>query len=110
MEVTLHPTDLLRADHQNVLKKLRDLEPVLDDLDQPDAVMSTLRELGAFFRRDIWAHCWKEEDVLFSEIIQHSPQKEGLLGQMLADHGELRRANERLQRGVDSYVRNPSNG
>jgi len=50
MEVTLHPTDLLRADHQNVLKKLRDLEPVLDDLDQPDAVMSTLRELGAFFR------------------------------------------------------------
>ena len=110
MEVTVHPTDLLRADHQNVLKKLNDLEQVLEALDQPDAVVSTLRELAAFFQRDIWAHCWKEEDVLFSEIKRQNSQKESLLGQMLADHGELRKANERLQRGVDSYLRNPSNG
>ena len=110
MEVTLHPIDLLRAEHENVLEKLSDLERVIDILDQPDVAMSDLRELGALFKTGIWAHLRKEEDVLFPEIKRYAPRKEGSIGQMLVEHNDFRTANDRFQRGVRRYLEDPSDG
>ena len=110
MEATLHPTDLLRAEHQNVLAKLSDLERVIDILDQPDEAMSDLRELGDLIRTGIWTHIRKEEDVLFPEIKRYARRKESPIGQMLVEHQDFRKANERFQRGMSRYLADPSDG
>lgn len=110
MEVNSRPTDLLRADHQDVLKKLDHLARVINGLDEPDAVTSGLKELGAFFKTEIWTHFAKEEDALFPEMEQFIPREAGPIGQMLIEHEDLRETNERFQRGVDGYLRDPSDG
>jgi hemerythrin-like domain-containing protein len=109
MEVTSRPTDLLKADHQEVLKKLDDLERVITGLHEPDAIMSDLKELGAFFKTEIWTHFTKEEDALFPEMKKFIPGG-GPIGQMLIEHEQLREANERFQSGVQGYLKDPSNG
>ena len=77
MEATLHPTELLRADHQHVLSKLNDLAGVIEALDEPDAVASDLKELGSFFKTEVWGHVWKEEDALVPEIKRFPPRDGG---------------------------------
>ena len=109
MEVTSRSTDLLKADHQDVLKKLDDLERVIGGLNEPDAIRSDLKELGAFFRTEIWTHFTKEEDALFPEMKKFLPGG-GPIGQMLIEHEHLREANERFQSGVDGYLRDPNDG
>ena len=107
METSLHPTELLRADHRIVLDKLSNLEYIIDTLDQPDTAVSRLRELGAFFKTEIWAHIWKEEDALFPAIAQPTLRREDPMGQILIEHRDLRKANERFQRGVEGYLCDP---
>jgi hemerythrin-like domain-containing protein len=109
MEVTLRSTELLRADHQSVLEKLDVLECVIDGLGEPEAVVADLKELGAFFRTGIWTLIWKEEDALFPEIKQFVSRENSPIKQMLLEHAELRRANERFQRGVNAYLGDPGN-
>jgi hemerythrin-like domain-containing protein len=107
MEATMHPTDLLRADHQRVLSKLDDMERVVEALAEPKAVLNDLQELRTFFGRDIWALVWKEEDALFPEIVRSARREDGLIGQMFIDHKRLRGANERFKCGVDGYFKEP---
>ena len=109
MEVTLRSTELLRADHQRVLEKLDILERVIDRLGEPGAVVADLKELGAFFRAGIWTLVWKEEDALFPKIKQFVTRESSPIKQMLLEHAELRRANERFQTGVDAYSGDPGN-
>ena len=107
MEATLRSTDLLQADHQLVLQQLNDLDRVLGVLVRSEDVLSELRALGSFFRKEIWALIWKEEDALFPEIARHADS--GSIEQMRVDHSDLRQANERFQAGVDSYLEEPGN-
>ena len=109
METSVHPTDLLRADHRNVLDKLSNLEYIIDILDQPDTAVSRLRDLGAFFKTGLWAHIWKEEDAFFPAIKQPALRKKDPIGQMLIEHKDLRKADERFQRDVAGYLRDPGN-
>ena len=107
MGVTSPPTDLLRVDHQDVLKKLDDLERVINSLDEPNAVLSDLKKLGAFFKTEIWTHFSKEEEALFPEIEQFVPREEGPTGQMFVEHEDLRETNGRFQKGVNRYLKDP---
>lgn len=107
MEATLRPTDLLKADHQDVLAKLQDLRRVIDGLDEPDAILSDLKELGSFFETEIWTHFAKEEQALFPEIERFLPREKGPTGQMLREHEDLRKTNERFQSGVAGYLEDP---
>jgi hemerythrin-like domain-containing protein len=109
MEATVHPTDLLRADHRLVMSKLHDLERVIGALTEPETVWSELKRLGSFFRRDIWALVWKEEDALFPEVVRSAPREQGAIRRFSVNHESLRGSNERFQNGLDGYLRDPGN-
>jgi hemerythrin-like domain-containing protein len=108
MEATAHPTELLRADHRELLVKLSDLERVIDALNEPERVMPDLRRLSSFLKTELWTHVWKEEDALFPEIVRLSLWDGRPVEQMVTEHQDLRSANERFQRGVDLYLGDPS--
>lgn len=107
MEATTYPTDVLRADHREVLDKLDEMERVSEALSEPVTVLDELQALRSFFRRDIWALVWKEEDALFPELGRAAAREDGPLGQVRTDHKRLRGANERFQSGLDGYLRAP---
>jgi hemerythrin-like domain-containing protein len=92
-----------------VLSKLQRLERAIDGLDEPDAVLSDLEELGTFFRTWMWALVWKEEDALFLEMVPCSAWQGGAIGEMRSQHAHLRVANERFQKGVGTYLADPGN-
>jgi hemerythrin-like domain-containing protein len=73
-------------------------------------VASDLRELGEFFKTEIWDHFQKEEEALFPEIEKFLPREKGPTGQMLREHEDLRETNERFQRGIACYLADPRDG
>ncbi len=107
MEMTLRSTELLRADHQDVLIKLDALQRAIDARDGLEAMTPVIKELGTFFRTEIWTLVWKEEDALFPEIRPFVPREEDSIAQMRLEHAELRGANERFQSAVDAHLANP---
>ncbi len=109
METTMNLTDLLKTDYRNVLTKLDDMERVIGILTEPKTVLADLERLGDFFRQDIWYLIWKEEDVLFPEIIRADPQKSGPTKHVFVDYKNLRELNERFQNGVNGYLKEPGN-
>ena len=109
MEATMHLTDLLTADYENVLHKLDDMERVIEALAEPKTALPDLETLGNFFRRDIWALVWKEENALFPELVRSASWESGPIGRMFVGHKNLRGLNERFQSGVDGYLKEPGN-
>ncbi|MBM3241820.1 hypothetical protein FJZ31_36580 [Candidatus Poribacteria bacterium] len=107
-QVVQRSTKPLSNDHKMVLKKLDDFEKVISKLDKPDAIMPTLKELGIFFKGEIWIHFAKEEDVLFPEMEKFMPVEGGPIGVMLLEHEELRKVNDEFQKGLEAYVKNPN--
>ncbi|MDP2729541.1 MAG: nitroreductase family protein [Dehalococcoidales bacterium] len=98
------PTDLLKEDHQNVLKKLDSLDEMIGNLDQKDKVAAPLKEVSSFFQTDFWVHFDKEEQALFPELEKFIPRESGPLGVMLAEHEDLRKTNADFQRTVSEYL------
>jgi iron-sulfur cluster repair protein YtfE (RIC family) len=109
MEATTYPTNVIRAGHRRVLSKLDEMERISQALGEPVTVLGELQALRSFFRRDIWALVWKEEDALFPELGRSAARDDGPIGQMRADHKRLRGANERFQSGVSGYLQAPGN-
>lgn len=106
-KVVQRSTKPLSDDHKMVLKKLDDFEEVVSNLDKPNTIMPTLKELGTFFKGEIWIHFAKEEDALFPEMEKFMPIEGGPIGVMLLEHQELRRTNDEFQKGLEVYVKNP---
>jgi len=106
--VVQRSTKPLSDDHQMVLKKLDDFEEVINNLGKP-TIMPTLKELGTFFKGEIWIHFAKEEDALFPEMAKFMPIEGGPIGVMLLEHEELREANDEFQKGLEVYIKNPDN-
>ena len=100
------PTDMLKEEHQHVLKKLDTLEQIISALGKKEAISDELRELASFFKTDFWVHFTKEEEALFPEIEQFMPREGGPTGMMLIEHEDLRNTNKGLQRAVDEYLSN----
>lgn len=104
--VVQRSTKPLSDDHKMVLKKLDDFEEVISNLDKPSTIMPTLKELGTFFKGEIWIHFAKEEDALFPEMAKFMPIEGGPIGVMLLEHEELRKANDEFQKGLEVYLKN----
>jgi hemerythrin-like domain-containing protein len=102
-------TEILREEHENVLKKLDALEKVISNLDKKAEISAELKELASFFKTDFWVHFAKEEEALFPEIENFIPREGGPTGVMLIDHEDLRATNEQIQGAVDEYLREIDN-
>ncbi len=103
------PTEMLKEDHQHVLKKLDDLEEITHQLDKKGQVSAKLKELAAFFKTEFWVHFTKEEEALFPEIEKFIPRESGPIGVMLIEHEDLRNTNSRLQPAIASYLKDGDN-
>lgn len=98
------PTEILRAEHENVLQKLDALEEVINYLEKKEAVSTRLKELASFFDTDFLVHFSKEEDALFPELEMFIPREHGPVGVMLIEHEELKKTNAEFQRGLSEYL------
>lgn len=104
MKISQKPTDILKNEHKEVLKKLDALEDVFRRLDDKEAVTSQLEELTSFFNTDFWIHFSKEEEALFPEIEKFIPREGGPTGMMLIEHEDLRNTNVEIQKAVSQYL------
>jgi hemerythrin-like domain-containing protein len=98
------PAGILKEEHAAVLVKLATLEDLLGRLDDRDAVVPQLAELGAFFARDFWLHFDKEEYALFVELGRYVPRHAGPLQMMLDEHVELRNSHEVFNEALTDYL------
>ncbi len=98
------PTELLSDEHKAVLKKLTAMETVLGNLDQKEQVSASLKELTAFFKTDFWLHFDKEEEALFPEMETFISRNDGPIAVMLAEHEDLRKTNETIQKAALDYL------
>ncbi|MBI4332344.1 MAG: hemerythrin domain-containing protein [Chloroflexi bacterium] len=98
------PTQILKDEHQDVLRKLGELETIFRRLDKKEEVAAPLKEHAAFFETDFWVHFSKEEDALFPELEKFIPRDMGPIGVMLVEHEELRKTNAELQRLIPGYL------
>lgn len=103
------PTEMLKEDHQHVLKKLDDMEEITHHLDKKGEVSAKLKELAAFFETEFWVHFTKEEEALFPEIEKFIPRESGPIGMMLIEHEDLRKTNSQLQPAFAAYLRDSDN-
>ena len=110
MKATLRSTQLIRADQKDVLSKLDALQRAIDARGKPEVTTAVIQESGAFFRTDMWALVWKEEDALLPAVRSFLPQEAGIIKQIHLEHAEIRGANDRFQAAVAAYLANPSDG
>lgn len=103
------PTDILKEEHENVLRKLDDLEKVIGHLNKREEITTPLRELASFFETDFWTHFAKEEEALFPELEKFIPRESGPIGIMLAEHDDLRNTNAEIQRAAHEYLDGSNN-
>ena len=107
--MAVRPTDILKAEHQDVLQKLDTLADVINRLHEKAAIAAPLKDLTTFFNTDFWTHFAKEEEALFPELEKFIPRDAGPLGVMLAEHEDLRRTNAEIQRVTGDYLRDSDN-
>ncbi len=103
------PTEILKEEHENVLKKLDALEETISHLDKKEEISAKLGELASFFKTDFWIHFAKEEEALFPEIERFIPREGGPTGMMLIEHEDLRNTNTEIQPAIDRYLRDSDN-
>ncbi len=103
------PTEILKEEHEHVLRKLEALEEVISHLDKKEEISAKLKELGSFFETDFWVHFSKEEEALFPEIERFIPREGGPTGMMLIEHEDLRNTNAKLQPVIEEYLRDSTN-
>jgi iron-sulfur cluster repair protein YtfE (RIC family) len=110
MKESLRSTQLLRADQQDVLLKLDALQRAIGAHSGPAEMIPVVEELGAFFRTEIWALVWKEEDALFPAVRPFVPREQDAIAQMCLEHAELRKANDRFQSAISALRAGTGNG
>lgn len=104
MTIAQSPIEVLKNEHQAVLKKLESLENNFNRLDEREAISAELTELISFFDTDFWIHFTKEEEALFPEMEGFMPRESGPIRVMLLEHEELRGTNDKLQLAVREYL------
>ena len=108
MEATLRSTRFIRADQKDVLGRLDTFKRAIDAHDRPEAMAPIVEEMGAFFRTNLWALVWKEEDALLPAVRSFIPQEASIVAQIRREHAELRKFNDRFQDAVHAYLATPS--
>jgi len=100
---TKKPTEMLKDEHQAVLKKLAAFEKIIGRLDKRED-LAELKELAAFFQTEFWGHFDKEEQALFPEFDSFMPHGAGPIAVMLEEHRVLRDTNEVMQEAIGRYL------
>ena len=100
---TKKPTEMLKDEHQAVLKKLTALEGIFGRLDKRQD-NAELKELAAFFETEFWGHFDKEEKALFPEFDSFMPHGAGPIAVMLEEHVVLRDTNDAMQEAIKEYL------
>ncbi|OGO22780.1 MAG: hypothetical protein A2Z28_01080 [Chloroflexi bacterium RBG_16_51_9] len=100
---TKKPTEMLKDEHQAVLKKLTALEGIIGQLDKRGD-LAELKELAAFFETEFWGHFDKEEKALFPEFDSFMPHGAGPIAVMLQEHVVLRDTNDVMQEAIKRYL------
>src|SRR3972149_1431779 len=100
---TKKPTEMLKDEHQAVLKKLTALEGIIGRLDKR-VDLPELKELAAFFESEFWGHFDKEEKALFPEFDSFMPHGAGPIAVMLQEHVVLRDTNDVMQEAIKRYL------
>lgn len=90
-------TDILIADHNQVLRQLDKLDESLDNLDIDTRSRNEIIEIAEFIKDEVKMHFLNEEKVLFPLLESVPGMKEGPLKMMNVEHEEFRKNNERLQ-------------
>lgn len=101
---TKKPTEMLKDEHQAVLKKLTALEGDINRLDKREEISAELKELAAFFETEFWTYFDKEEMALFPEFDSFMPHGAGPLTVMMEEHRVLRNTNEVMQEAIARYL------
>lgn len=101
---TKKPTEMLKDEHQAVLKKLTALEGIFGRLDKRGD-LAELKEMAAFFETEFWGHFDKEEKALFPEFDSFMPHGAGPIAVMLQEHIVLRDTNDVMQEAIKRYLK-----
>ena len=104
IETTKKPTEMLKDEHQAVLKKLVALEGIIGRLDARKD-LEELGELAAFFKTEFWGHFDKEEQALFPEFDSFMPHGAGPIAVMMEEHRVLRDTNDVMQEAIARYIK-----
>ncbi len=92
-----NPTDILRKEHDKVLKILDDLEKNLESGDTNQAKKSII-----LLEREFNKHSLnKEEKVLFPEIEKFIPREGGPTGMMIIEHKDLIESIENFNLAIE---------
>jgi iron-sulfur cluster repair protein YtfE (RIC family) len=97
MADTTLPTELLRAEHRDLLPHLQGLETVADEVDRWDAdeAAHVLGDIVGFLRGHLVPHARAEEQVLYPAVEQ-AMAAPGATATMRADHAEIVSRIDRL--------------
>lgn len=88
-------TELLRADHQIVLEKLRTLEVSLARTGEDS--LKSVKEVVDFLSGELERHLLDEENALFPALEEFLGREGGPIGVMLAEHEDLRKTLEMVR-------------
>ncbi len=100
---TKKPTEMLKDEHQAVLKKLDAFEGIIGRLDKRQD-LAELKDLAGFFKTEFWGHFDKEEQALFPEFDTFMPHGAGPIAVMLEEHRVLRDTNDVMQEAIAKYL------
>jgi len=90
-------TDILSADHQQVLKKLGKLEELFGGSDLDERAGYEIIDIGKFFDNEVKLHFLMEEEVLFPLMDAMPGAASGPLSVMNVEHKEFYELNGQLQ-------------
>ncbi len=90
-------TDILRADHRQVLKKLTKLEKLLNAPELDKRAQYEVIDISQFFNNEAKLHFYQEEEILFPLMKSVPNATAGPVSVMSLEHEEFYRYNERLQ-------------
>lgn len=102
----MHPIDILKGEHEEILKTIDLLESMIEkitsskDIKQTEKQISNLKYVNHVFE-EAELHHKKEEDVLFPLIEKHGV--EGPTQVMRMEHEELRKRKAELRECVKNY-------
>lgn len=102
--VTRKATDMLIADHRQVVKEINDFEEVLVDLEYESAARARISSMADFINKDINNHFLKEEKHLFPILEDIPGMIEGPLKLIKYEHDEYWNISLKFQELAERWL------
>lgn len=106
--------DDILSDHENFYKAL---ESALMDLvklkkienwgiQEKELLLGTTISLLDYVESELFEHFVKEEEFLFPEILENSPEKESLLDFLIGEHVLIKNSHHQIKKNIDKLIKN----